>query len=306
MASQPPSTPRGPFIAPTAVMVTEALRELRKRKGSSLIAIKKYVLAHYNVNPRRITAFLKRHIKAKIANGELIRKTGRGTRGSFKLPHKAVKKTDDSETSGTAVLPKKRGRKPKVVVTTAAAIPSTSSAAPSSAKKSATEPVKKPDTNLAAKTGTKGAAKINNDSATASNTAIASTSAASLATASAGPSTDSTAGTSAVGNATNAPKKRGRKRNVTSDQMVAAGPSAGSSAGTSAVGNATTTPKKRGRKRNVTSDQTVAATANRRRIKKRKMARLRAKSSRIRLARGCKNKGAEFRRNLRVRFTALM
>ncbi|CAI6366315.1 unnamed protein product [Macrosiphum euphorbiae] len=54
----------------TAVMVTSAIKELKEKKGSSLPAIKKYLAANYKVDPAKLAPFIRKFLKAAVANGQ--------------------------------------------------------------------------------------------------------------------------------------------------------------------------------------------------------------------------------------------
>ena len=70
---------------PTDIMVNEAITDiaLKERGGSSLFAIKKYIAANYKVNVDRLSPFIKKYIKAAVADGRLTQKKGTGASGSF-------------------------------------------------------------------------------------------------------------------------------------------------------------------------------------------------------------------------------
>ena len=79
-----------------SVMVTEAIATLNDKKGSSKIAIEKFICANYKVG-LNYDAPLKRALLASLEDGVLIKPKGVGLTGSFKLGHvgkpKVVKKT---------------------------------------------------------------------------------------------------------------------------------------------------------------------------------------------------------------------
>ena len=82
-----------PAHPPAVVMVTTAIKIQKKRKGSSLQAIKRYIAANYNnIDMDRQKHFIKRALKKEVARGNLIQIKGRGAAGSFKLNATAVKK----------------------------------------------------------------------------------------------------------------------------------------------------------------------------------------------------------------------
>ncbi|KAL4143381.1 hypothetical protein QTP88_005718 [Uroleucon formosanum] len=75
----------------TAVMVTSAIKELKEKKGSSLPAIKKYLAANYKVDPTKLAPFIRKFLKAAVANGTVVQTKGTGASGHFKLPVTEVK-----------------------------------------------------------------------------------------------------------------------------------------------------------------------------------------------------------------------
>ncbi|XP_029344422.1 histone H1.1-like [Acyrthosiphon pisum] len=79
------------FHATTAVMVTSAIKELKEKKGLSLLAIKKYLAANYKVNPAKLAPFIRKFLKAAVANGTMVQTKNTDTSGHFKLPVAEVK-----------------------------------------------------------------------------------------------------------------------------------------------------------------------------------------------------------------------
>ncbi len=75
----------------TSVMVTSAIKELKEKKGSSLPAIKKYLAATYKVDPAKLAPFIRKFLKAAVANGTVLQTKGTGASGHFKLPVAEVK-----------------------------------------------------------------------------------------------------------------------------------------------------------------------------------------------------------------------
>lgn len=69
----------------TKMMITDALIELKTRKGVSLYAIKKYLTDKYNVNTEKANYLIKKSIKAGVEDGTFIQMKGIGASGSFKL-----------------------------------------------------------------------------------------------------------------------------------------------------------------------------------------------------------------------------
>ncbi len=81
-AAKPKKTADHP---PVAQMVSSAISNLKDRKGSSLAAIKKYVVANNKVDMDRIAPFIRRYLKKAVADGKLSQIKGTGASGSFKL-----------------------------------------------------------------------------------------------------------------------------------------------------------------------------------------------------------------------------
>lgn len=76
-----------------ADMITAAVKALGEKGGSSVSAIKKYMIANYKIDAEKAGPFMKRGIKAAIAGGSLVQAKGKGLTGSFKLgAGKPVKK----------------------------------------------------------------------------------------------------------------------------------------------------------------------------------------------------------------------
>ena len=76
----------------TAIMVNNAIQNLKERGGSSLQAIKKYISATYKVDAEKFAPFIKKYIKASVVSGALVQTKGKGASGSFKLASTAVTK----------------------------------------------------------------------------------------------------------------------------------------------------------------------------------------------------------------------
>ncbi|KAK2588101.1 hypothetical protein KPH14_004161 [Odynerus spinipes] len=70
---------------PTSEMVTAAIKELKDRKGSSLQAIKKYIVATYKVDGEKVAPFIRRYLKTAVTSGTVVQTKGKGASGSFKL-----------------------------------------------------------------------------------------------------------------------------------------------------------------------------------------------------------------------------
>ena len=69
----------------TSQMVGDAIKALKDRKGSSLAAIKKHIVANNKVDADKIAPFIRRYIKKAVADGTLVQTKGTGANGSFKI-----------------------------------------------------------------------------------------------------------------------------------------------------------------------------------------------------------------------------
>lgn len=104
---------------PTASeMVLEAIETLAERKGSSLYAIKKFISDTYGATiDTRLKNKIKKTINSSIEEGILIRKSGVGVSGSFKLAKKRsetkVRSASSTKVNGNVkgVAPKKQTSK---------------------------------------------------------------------------------------------------------------------------------------------------------------------------------------------------
>ncbi|XP_076246010.1 histone H1-like [Calliopsis andreniformis] len=96
---------------PTSAMVKAAIKELKDRKGSSVKAIKKYIIATYNVDDSKLAPLIKRYIKTAITSGAVVQTKGSGASGSFKLPVSAQEKIKAKK----AKIPEKKAVEKKVL-----------------------------------------------------------------------------------------------------------------------------------------------------------------------------------------------
>ncbi|KAK6618866.1 hypothetical protein RUM43_013257 [Polyplax serrata] len=105
----------------TSAMVNSAIENLKERGGSSLHAIKKYIVTNYKVDPEKVAPLIKRYLKSAVLNGTLVQTKGTGARGSFKLPakdKKANKNTfNEDKTSDTSPIKKEKKKEAKPLTT---------------------------------------------------------------------------------------------------------------------------------------------------------------------------------------------
>lgn len=97
----------------TAIMVNNAIQNLKERGGSSLQAIKKYISATYKVDAEKLAPFIKKYLKSSVTSGALVQTKGKGASGSFKLASTAVTKKSSSGVSNAAATAAGRPRKSK-------------------------------------------------------------------------------------------------------------------------------------------------------------------------------------------------
>lgn len=102
---KPKTTPSHP---PTQQMVDAAIKTLKERGGSSLMAIKKYIAATYKVDVQKLAPFIKKYLKSAVVSGKLVQTKGKGAAGSFKLSASASKEPKAKSAE------KKKSAKPKV------------------------------------------------------------------------------------------------------------------------------------------------------------------------------------------------
>lgn len=135
---------------PTAQMVDSAIKTLKERGGSSLLAIKKYLAANYKVDADKLAPFIKKYLKSSVEGGHLIQTKGKGASGSFKLSASATKPKKEVKVKAKkpkvekkvkkAVVKKTGEKKKKATAPTAAKKPSVEK---KKSEKSAAKAVKK-------------------------------------------------------------------------------------------------------------------------------------------------------------------
>lgn len=102
---KPKSKPTHP---PVKELVVAALKALKERKGSSLLAIKKFIKFNSKLDTDKLSPFIKRFLKKAVADGTLVQTKGKGASGSFKLPvEKAEKKAKSPKKSVKKLVAKK-------------------------------------------------------------------------------------------------------------------------------------------------------------------------------------------------------
>jgi histone H1/5 len=150
-----------PAHPPTNEMVHAAIKGLKERGGSSLIAIKKYIAANYKVDVEKLAPFIKRALKSGVVKGDLVQAKGKGASGSFKVASKdkPVKKASSPKKKVAAKpkqSPKKAAKKTTKKATPAKPKKSPKKAKkPTKAKKVTKSPAKKPKAPKAKKTPAK-------------------------------------------------------------------------------------------------------------------------------------------------------
>ena len=99
---------------PTSVMIEAAISSLKEKKGSSLIAIKKYIATNYKVDPVKYNHFIKKALASGVEKKSVLQVKGIGASGSFKLAKaeakpkkKTAKHKPSSKKAKTLSKPKK-------------------------------------------------------------------------------------------------------------------------------------------------------------------------------------------------------
>merc|ERR1712077_167484 len=105
----------------SSVMVKAAIEGLKERKGSSLVAIKKYIATNYKIDPSKHSHFIKKALTSGVEKKTIVQTKGTGASGSFKLAKvevkkpasKANKKTKAKPSAAKKATPKKKVEKSK-------------------------------------------------------------------------------------------------------------------------------------------------------------------------------------------------
>merc|ERR1712059_10881 len=104
---------------PTSVMVKAALENLKERKGSSLVAIKKYIGTNYKADPVKMRIFIKKALASGVEKKTILQVKGVGMSGRFKMakpeekPKKSAKPKKKVAKKATPSKPKKKVEKSK-------------------------------------------------------------------------------------------------------------------------------------------------------------------------------------------------
>lgn len=133
------STKKASSHPPTASLVSNAIKHLNERGGSSLQAIKKFISSTYKIDAEKIAPFIKKYLKSGVEKGVLIRTKGTGASGSFKLAAGKVEGTKKAAVKKPKVTTPKKVSKPKKK----AASKKPKSAKPKKAKKATKAPAAK-------------------------------------------------------------------------------------------------------------------------------------------------------------------
>merc|ERR1711890_190465 len=98
----------------SSVMVKAAIEGLKERKGSSLVAIKKYIATNYKIDPSKHSHFIKKALTSGVEKKTIVQTKGTGASGSFKLAKVEVKKPAKKATKAKPSAAKKATPKKKV------------------------------------------------------------------------------------------------------------------------------------------------------------------------------------------------
>ncbi|XP_051168175.1 histone H1-like [Leptopilina boulardi] len=135
---KPKSKPNHPK---TSEMVLAAISTLNERGGSSLQAIKKYIIGTYAIDVVRLAPFIKKYLKSAVEQGDIIQTKGKGASGSFKLGSKSkISKPKKAPSNSEKIVEKAVAKKSKV--TKVASTKKTAVTTKSPVKKAGTTKVK--------------------------------------------------------------------------------------------------------------------------------------------------------------------
>jgi len=153
IAASTPMKKKAPAAAhpSTAVMVFEAVRELREKNGSSLSAIKKYLSTNFKVDSTKHAPFIRKYLKSAVANGELVQTYGTGAMGRFRLPVAPIKKKPVAAKKPSAAAAAKKkvaAKKPSAKAAASAGTPKKKKLSAKKAPTAAEPPAKKPKKSL--------------------------------------------------------------------------------------------------------------------------------------------------------------
>merc|ERR1712059_233817 len=96
----------------TSVMVESAISSLKEKKGSSVIAIKKYIATNYKVDPVKHSHFIKKALASGVEKKSLIQVKGVGATGRFKLAKVETRQKKKPAPSKKAKTPSKKAKTP--------------------------------------------------------------------------------------------------------------------------------------------------------------------------------------------------
>ncbi|XP_070164031.1 histone H1-like [Polyergus mexicanus] len=125
----------------TSEMVTAAIKELKDHKGSSLQAIKKYIVATYKVDGEKVAPFIRRYLKAAVSSGAVVQTKGKGASGSFKLSTDNSKPKTNKAQAKRPIKPASKKDKIEKITTARKPAAAKKTATP---KKAAESPKKQP------------------------------------------------------------------------------------------------------------------------------------------------------------------
>merc|ERR1711890_200786 len=130
----------------SSVMVKAAIEGLKERKGSSLVAIKKYIATNYKVDPSKHSHFIKKALTSGVEKKTIVQTKGTGASGSFKLAKvevkKPAKKVVKAKTPKKPASKAKKAKSSKASAKTKKPAPKKAAPAKKPAKKAAPKKIK--------------------------------------------------------------------------------------------------------------------------------------------------------------------